>query len=83
MNPANPVDPALLEEFLRQGTLALGILALITGWLVPKYVVQELRARIKYLRKIVDRQAALIEALAAKAADVTLPPRVEDEDEDA
>ena len=81
--PANPTDPAFLEELLRQGTLGIVIIALVTGFLVPKYVVQELRARIKYLRRIVDRQAALIEALAAKAAHVQLPPaEAEDEEVD-
>lgn len=66
------MDPitALVAEFIKQGVLGLVIVALLIGWLVPKYIVDELRIRLALKDEIIDRQSALIEKLAAKAGGV-------------
>lgn len=66
------MDPTtgLIAEFLKQGAFALVIVGLLVGWLVPKWVVDEYKLRIKLKDEIIERQSALIEKMAAKAAAV-------------
>lgn len=68
------MDPttSLLTEFLKQGALALVVAGLLLGWLVPKWVVDEYKLRLKVKDDIIERQSNLIEKMAAKAA--ALPP---------
>ena len=66
------------SEWLKQGILGLIIVSIITGYLVPKPAVDDLRtliqdtiknyeARLIVKDQIIARQAALIEKLASKA----------------
>ncbi len=69
------MDPAtgLIAEFVKQGILGLVIIALVLGWLVPKWVIDEYRVRLAVKDKIIERQSALIERLAARAGGVKMP----------
>jgi hypothetical protein len=64
------VDPttSVLSEFLRQGLLGLVIVGVLTGWLTPKWVVDEYRKREQIKDATIERQSALIERLAEKAS---------------
>jgi hypothetical protein len=64
----------LFAELLRQGFLGLVITALITGWLVPRWVVDEYRDREARKNAIIERQAKVIERLAGRNARIADVP---------
>jgi hypothetical protein len=58
---------AVIGELVRQGILGIVVAALILGWLVPKWVMDESRKREDLKDQIIARQSAIIERLAEKA----------------
>jgi hypothetical protein len=76
LDPADPADghrsviDPVVGEFLRQGFLGLVIVGFLLGWIAPKFVLDEYRKREAVKDATIDRQAALIEKLAEKAARV-------------
>jgi hypothetical protein len=60
------LDP-LTSELFRNGILGLVVAALIIGWLVPKWVLDEYRKREAGYLATIERQSEVIEKLAAKA----------------
>lgn len=63
------MDPTtqIVTELVRQGLLGLIIAAVLTGWIVPKWVIDEYRRREQIKDATIERQSAVIERLAEKA----------------
>lgn len=60
------MDP-IITEWLRYGLLGLIVVALLLGILIPKWVLDEYRAREKFKDAIIERQAQALERLADKS----------------
>lgn len=60
------IDP-VVSEFLDKGVLGLVIVALLVGFLVPKWVVDEYRKREAFKDGIIDRLTKAVEALEDEA----------------
>jgi hypothetical protein len=63
------MDPTtqIVTELVRQGLLGLIIAAVLTGWIVPKWVIDEYRRREEIKDATIERQSGVIERLAEKA----------------
>jgi hypothetical protein len=58
----------LIADLLRNGVLGLVIAALLSGWLAPKWVLDEYRRRLEAKDATIERQARVIERLASRGA---------------
>jgi hypothetical protein len=61
---------SIIAEFIRQGVLGIVIVGFLLGWLVPKWVVDEYRAREKVKDATIERLSAVVEKLAVKAGGI-------------
>lgn len=68
MDPTTAAVAGLIAEIIKQGVLGIVIAALLTGYLVPKWVRDEMKAREDVKDEIIERQAKLIERWAAREA---------------
>ncbi len=56
------VDP-VVDDFIERGVLGLVIVAIMLGWLAPRWILDEYRKREAVKDNIIERLTAAVEAI--------------------